>query len=107
MTLSGRGKGRGGQGRVRVKPHAGRGAGGSTTVKLQGLCPALGENVFTYGEKGSADQIKTTQDNIVQYFGIQYVNDISTEVLNQIDLSYRSQSAVKKLLMRKMIMSRR
>ena len=85
MTLSGRGRGRGrgGRGRGRGKPHAGRGAGGSTTVKLQGLCPALGENVFTYGEKGSADQIKTTQEKIVQYVGIQYGNDISTEVLNQ------------------------
>ena len=83
MTLNGRGKGRGGQGRGRGKPHAGRGAGVSTTVKLQGLCPALGENVFTYGEKGSADQIKTTKEKIVQYVGIQYGNDISTEVLNQ------------------------
>ena len=83
MTLSGRGRGRGGRGRGRGNPHAGRGAGGSTTVKLQGLCPALGENVFTYGEKVSADQIKTTQENIVQYFGIQYGNDISPEVLNQ------------------------
>ena len=60
MTLSGRGRGRGGQGRGRGKPHAGRGAGGSTTVKLQGLCPSLAKNVFTYGEKGSADKIKTT-----------------------------------------------
>ena len=60
-TLNGRGRGRGGRGRGRVKLHSGRGAGGSTTVKLQGLCPALGENVFTYGDKGSEDQIKTTQ----------------------------------------------
>ena len=83
MTFSGRGRVRGGRGRGRGKPHAGRGAGGSTTAKLQGLFPALGENVFTYGEKGSADQIKTTQEKIVQYVGIQYVNDIRTEVLNQ------------------------
>ena len=64
MILSGRG--RGGRGRGRGKTYAGRGAGGSTTDKLQVLCPALGENVFTYGEKGSADQIKTTQEKIVQ-----------------------------------------
>ena len=43
----------------------------------------MGENVFTYGEKGSADQINTNQEKIVQYIGIQYRNDISTEVLNQ------------------------
>ena len=78
MKLIGRGRGRSGRVRGRGKPHAGRGAGGSTTVKLQGLCPALGENVFTYGDKGSAYQIKTTQENIVQYVGIQYGNDIST-----------------------------
>ena len=83
MTLSGRGRGRGGQGRGRGNPHYGRGARDSNTVKLQGLCPALGENVFTYGEKGSADQIKTTEEKIFQYVGIQYGNDISTEVLNQ------------------------
>ena len=83
MTLSGRVRGRGGRGQGRGKPHAGRGAGGITTVKLQGLCPALGENVFTYGEKGSADQIKTTKEKIFQYVGIQYKNDINTEVLNQ------------------------
>ena len=83
MTLSGRGRGRGDQGRGRGKPHAGRGAGGRTNVKLQRLCPALDETLFTYGEKGSADQIKTTQEKIVQDVGIQYGNDISTEVLNQ------------------------
>ena len=83
MTLIGRGIGRGVWGRDKGKPHSGRGAGGSTTVKLQGLCPALGESVFTYEEKGSADQIKTTQEKIVQYVGIQYVNYISIEVLNQ------------------------
>ena len=78
MTLNSRGRGRGGRGKGRGKPHSGRGAGGSTTVKLQGLCPALGENVFTYGEEVSVDQIKTTQEKIVQYVGIQYGNDIST-----------------------------
>ena len=83
MKLSGRGRGRGGRERGRGNPHAGRGAGGSTTVKLQGFCPSLSENVSTYGEKGSADQIKKTQEKIVQYVGIQYGNDISTEVLNQ------------------------
>ena len=50
MTLSARGRGRGGRGRGRVKTYGGRGAGGSTTDKLQVLCPALGENVFNYGE---------------------------------------------------------
>ena len=83
MTLNGRGRERGGRGRGRGNPHAGRGAGGSTTVKLQELCTALGENVFTYGERGSEDQRKTTQEKIVQYVDIQYGNDISTEVLNQ------------------------
>ena len=49
------------------------------------MCPVLGEKIFTYGEKGSAYQIETTQEKIVQYVGIQYGNDISTEVLNQIE----------------------
>ena len=78
MTLNVRVIGRGGRGRGRGNPHARRGAVGSTTVKLQGLFSALGENVFTYEEKGSADQIKTTQEKIFQYVGIQYGNDIGT-----------------------------
>ena len=64
MTLKNRGRGKGGRVRGKGNPQAGKGAGGSTTVKLLGLCPALGENVFTYGEKESADQIKTTQEKI-------------------------------------------
>ena len=59
------GRGRGGRGRV---GRGGRGCGRSrgvgsspgSTNKRKGLCAALGEHVFTYNEKGAADQMRTT-----------------------------------------------
>ena len=63
------GHGHGGcDGRVRGRS---RGVGSSpgSTNKRKGLCAALGEHVFTYNEKGTADQMRMTLKQIVKYTG--------------------------------------
>jgi hypothetical protein len=87
--MSGRGgrggSGRGGRsGRGSGKSH-GRGnnyTGTSSTVK-KGLCAALTSNVFDYGQKGLADQMRTTWEKIVQYVGTTYGQDICNELQNK------------------------
>ena len=50
----------------------------------QGSCSALGNNVFDYGQKASADQMRTSWEKLVQYVGTSYVHDISNELQNKI-----------------------
>ena len=63
MNRGGRGRGgrghggRGGRGRGIYK---GEGRSPGITNKRKGPCAALGEHVFTYNEKGAADQMRTT-----------------------------------------------
>ena len=76
---SGRGNsGRSGRGR-------GRGHNYSTTsgTSKKGLCAALGNNVFDYGHKGAADQMRTSWEKLVQYVGMNYGQDISNELQNK------------------------
>ena len=59
-----RGKGERGRGRD------GRGRGGNTstiTSRKKILCAALGENIFTYSEKGAAEQLSITLHQIVKH----------------------------------------
>ena len=77
----GRGGGNGGRGRNR-----GRGknySGSTTSAKKPGLCAALGSYIFDYGHKGSADQMRTSWEKLVQYVGTNYGPDISSVVLSQ------------------------
>jgi hypothetical protein len=53
------------------------------TVKHKGLCAALGNNVFDYGHKSAADQMRTTWEKIVHHVGTIYGQDISNELLNK------------------------
>ena len=81
---SGRGGGRNsriGRGRgVRGQNYSGAGTGGGK----QGLCSAIGKNVFNYGQKASADQMITSWEKMVQYVGTSYGHDISNELQNKI-----------------------
>ena len=52
-------------------------------VKQKGLCAALGECVFNYGQKGAADQMRTTWTRIVHHVGMIHGHDISKELLNR------------------------
>jgi hypothetical protein len=54
----------------------------STNAK-KGLCAALGSNVFDYGHKAAADQMRTSWEKIVQYVGTTYGQDISNELQNK------------------------
>ena len=58
IGLQGRGRGvrvgRGSRGRGRCRGHY-----TATLNKNKGLCSALGNNVFDYGQKGATDQMRT------------------------------------------------
>lgn len=76
----GRDNNRGGRGRGR----SARGNNYSTanTTRHRGLCAALGNHVFDYGQKGAADQMRTTWEKIVHHVGTIYGHDISNELQN-------------------------
>lgn len=78
--------GRGGRGGGR-----GRGRGshytGNARTTAKGLCAALGTNVFDYGQKGSADQMRTSWEKLVQYAGTTYGQDISNELKNKKEIT--------------------
>ena len=70
------GRGRGGRGQNYSVSGTGSGK--------QGLCSALGKNVFDYGQKASADQMITSWEKLVQYVGTSYGYDISNKLQNKI-----------------------
>jgi hypothetical protein len=84
---SGRNNGRGGRGRG---GRAGRGRGrgqnytGSANAARKGLCANPGTNVFDYGKKSTADQMRTSWEKLAQYVGTNYEQDISKELQNEI-----------------------
>ena len=89
--MSGRGgrngRGRGG-GRGTSNGRGGRGRGTSysgtgAAVKNKGLCAALSHHVFDYGQKGAADQMRTTWEKLVHHVGTIYRHDISNELQNK------------------------
>ena len=63
---AGRGRGRGQQ-RNRGR---GQNYAGSTRTTKKGLCSALGNNVFDYGHKAAADEMRTSWEKVVEYVGI-------------------------------------
>jgi hypothetical protein len=81
----GRNNGRGGRG------SNGRGRGrwrgqnytGTTTATKKGMCDALEANVFDYGQKAAADQMRTTWEKITDYVGTTYAQDICNELQNK------------------------
>ena len=76
----GRGGGRGGRGRGgRGHSYTGTGSG----IGKKGLCSGLGINVFDYGQKAAADQMRTSWEKLVQYVGTSYGSDISNELRNK------------------------
>jgi hypothetical protein len=81
---SGRGKNeRKGRGR-------GRGHSYTSNAKIQksGLCKALVNNVFDYGHKAAADEMRTSWEKLVQYAGTSYGQDISNELHDKLPLSF-------------------
>ena len=74
------GRGRGGRG----QNYPGAGTGGGK----QGLCSTLGKNVFDYGQKASANQMRTSWEKLVQYVGTSYGHDISNELQNKVEVVF-------------------
>jgi hypothetical protein len=100
IAMSGRGGRHQGSGRGLRGAYSGRGgrgqgnnySGTSTggTVKQKGECIALGEHVFDYGQKGSAHQLRTTWEKIVNYTGTTFGQDICNELQYRRSKSYHS-----------------
>jgi hypothetical protein len=53
-------------------------------VANSGLCAALGNNVFDYGHRAAADQMRTSWEKLIQFVGTNYGQDISNELQNKI-----------------------
>jgi hypothetical protein len=77
--------GRGGRGNNDKGRGRGRGQNytGASKATKTGLCAALGTNVFNYGHKAAADEMRTSWEKIGQYVGTTYGQDISNELLNK------------------------
>jgi ribosomal protein L15 len=92
LKMSGRGgrnNGRGGRGRGSAN-RGGRGRGrgqnytGSANAANRGLCTNLGTHAFEYGQKSAEDQMRTSWENLVQYVGTNYGQDINNELQNKV-----------------------
>jgi hypothetical protein len=57
---------------------------GARMVAKSGLCAALGINVFDYGHRAAADQMRTSWEKLVHFVGTNYGQDISNELQNKI-----------------------
>ena len=47
------------------------------------MCSDLGKYLFDYGHKGAADQMRTTEENIVNHVRTIYGHNISNELQNK------------------------
>ena len=56
---------------------------GTTSAPKKGLCTTLSANIFDYGTKGTADQMRTSWEKLMQYIGTNYGQDISNELQNK------------------------
>ncbi len=59
-----------------------------TVASKSGLCAALGINVFDYGHRAAADQMRTSWEKLVQFLGTNYGQDISNELQNKIPVIF-------------------
>ena len=81
--MSGKGRGRS-SGRDRGRrSQAARGSNYAISKKSKGLCTALGDHVFDYGQKGAADQVKSSYRTLVRHVGTLYGPDIANELENR------------------------
>jgi hypothetical protein len=67
-----------GRGRGRVQGYT-----RNAKIQKRGLCKALDHNVFDYGHKAAADEMRTSWEKLVQYAGTSYGQDISNELHNK------------------------
>jgi len=74
--------GRNGRGRGRGQNYT-----GAAKASKSGLCTTLGINVFDYGQKSAADQMRTSWEKLVQYVSTNYGQDISNELQNKLTVT--------------------
>jgi hypothetical protein len=60
---------------------------GSANVAKKGLCTNFGANLFDYGKKSAADQMRTSWEKLVQYVNTNYGQDICNELQNKITVT--------------------
>jgi hypothetical protein len=65
-----------------------------------GLCAALGNNVFDYGHRAAADQMRTSWEKLIQFVGTNYGQDISNELQNKIPVILSEQVHTPEVLAR-------
>ena len=82
ITRGGRGRGGCGRSNACGRGHNYTGATSNSTSK-KGLLNDLTNNVFDYGHKAAADQMRTSMEKIVPYVGMKYGQDISNELHNK------------------------
>jgi hypothetical protein len=58
-----------------------------------GLCAALGNNVFAYGQRAAADQMQTSWEKLVQFMGTNYGQDISKQWATEQDPGHAYQTS--------------
>ena len=83
--FGGRGRNAGRDGHGAARNSRGRGAGYTSkpkTLKV-GLCKELENHIFDYGVSNTADLMRTAQEKIAQYVGINYGEDIANELTNK------------------------
>jgi hypothetical protein len=82
----GRNSGRGGRGNSSRGRGRGRGQNytGNNTSAKKGMNETLGGNVFDYGQKAAADQMRTSWEKVTEYVGTTYGQDISNELQNKV-----------------------
>jgi hypothetical protein len=69
----------GGRGRGRDQNYT-----GSANAAKRGMCTNLGINVFDYGQKSAADQMRTSWEKRVPYVGTNYGQDINNKLQNKV-----------------------
>jgi hypothetical protein len=76
------GRGHGGANRGRRGRVQGQNYNGSVNAAKRGMCTNLGTNVFDYGQKSAADQMRTSWEKLVQYVGTNYGKEINNKLQN-------------------------
>jgi hypothetical protein len=64
------------------------------------LCAALGNNVFEYGHRAAADQMRTSWEKLVQFVGTNYWQDISNELKYKIPVIHTKPVHTREVLAR-------
>ena len=104
MGRRGRNGGHRGHGYTRRGRRRGRGRGqnysGTNIVSKKGICTDLGNNVFYYSHKAAADHMRTPWEELVQYVGTKYGQDIRNELNGKVKVKLVTSVHLTEVLLR-------